>query len=224
MARLRVRRRSASLDPGIMICVLVFVMFGFELLAPVWGWLSGIVFGALALLVWFGGAGQRLNDLHQWQSRSNMLALQPREFEDHVARTFKALGYETKITGTVGDQGLDVIAVRGKERVGIQCKRWNYPAGNGAVQETFTGKTHYGCNRAILVALGGFTRSAQTVACSTKVELLDGAAYASLFHKASASVPQRSVWTVLPQWKTVLSAIACGAISFVSFAIAVLHV
>ncbi len=221
MARLRLRRRSATLDPGIMLCALVLGMFVFELLSPVWGWLSGIVFGALALLVWFGGAAQRLTELHECQSRSNMLALQPREFEDHVAQTFKALGYETEITGTVGDQGLDVIAVRGKERVGIQCKRWNYPAGNGAVQETFTGKTHYRCNRAILVALGGFTRSAQTVARSTNVELLDGAAYASLFHKASASAPQRSVWTILPRWKTALSAVACGAISFVSFIIAV---
>ncbi len=96
MARLRLRRRSATLDPGIMLCALVLGMFVFELLSPVWGWLSGIVFGALALLVWFGGAAQRLTELHEWQSRSNMLALQPREFEDHVAQTFKALGYETE--------------------------------------------------------------------------------------------------------------------------------
>jgi len=49
--------------------------------------------------------------------------LTPKMFEELIARLFRKKGYTAKTTPYVGDRGIDVIAVKGAERIAIQCKK-----------------------------------------------------------------------------------------------------
>jgi HJR/Mrr/RecB family endonuclease len=42
----------------------------------------------------------------------------------------RGLGYRATVLGGSGDQGVDVIATAGKERIAIQCKNYAKPVGN----------------------------------------------------------------------------------------------
>ncbi|QOZ06889.1 restriction endonuclease [Bradyrhizobium sp. CCBAU 51765] len=44
-------------------------------------------------------------------------------FEETVASVFRSLGYEATVTAYSGDDGVDVILQKGKERIGVQVKR-----------------------------------------------------------------------------------------------------
>lgn len=181
---------------------------------------AAVAFGLIAICIWYVGARARLRVMHRWASVSNMYSLSPDAFEQHVASTFQLLGFKATVTPRVGDQGIDVIAERNGERIGIQCKRSNDRTPNSAVQEAYAGQAHYGCTKSMVVALGGFTSSAQALAASTAVELVDGARYADVFHRASATLPTRSVWTVFPPKNAAIMAISCASASLISFLIA----
>ncbi len=70
-----------------------------------------------------------------------------------------------------GDQGVDLIASIEDLRVCIQCKCFAKPVGNKAVQEIAAGKTHWKGTHAVVVGKSGFTKSAKSLAESTKVIL-----------------------------------------------------
>jgi restriction system protein len=52
------------------------------------------------------------------------------QFEGFVAEIMRGLGYRATVLGGSGDQGVDVIATAGKERIAIQCKNYAKPVGN----------------------------------------------------------------------------------------------
>ena len=82
------------------------------------------------------------------------------------------VGVSNYLTPGGGDQGIDIIAEINGSRVGIQCKRYNSPVGNKAVQEVIAGKNFYGLDSVCVVSTGGYTRSAQLLAKRAKVVLL----------------------------------------------------
>ncbi|WP_318568839.1 restriction endonuclease [Salinigranum marinum] len=51
--------------------------------------------------------------------------LTPRGFEEYVADLWRASGYECRLTKQSRDSGVDVVAVKGDERVHIQVKRYS---------------------------------------------------------------------------------------------------
>ena len=63
----------------------------------------------------------------EWRKRLSDLdaltRLSPRVFEMRVADMFRAVG-SVEVTPASGDQGVDVIVVRGRRRFAIQCKRF----------------------------------------------------------------------------------------------------
>ena len=150
------------------------------LLIPQLGRIIGIlaIVTALGFGVW--SALDRRRKARRWSTIGSLYLLSPREFEQHVAQSFEYLGYATTLTPLVADQGVDVIASKGAETIAIQCKRYSDRAPNSAVQAVHAGAMHYGCNRAVLVCLGGFSRSAVELSSSTSVELIDGAEYAEI--------------------------------------------
>lgn len=96
------------------------------------------------------------------------------EFESFCAELLRHLGYENvDVTKASGDQGIDVLASKGKTRYGIQCKRQTSSVSNKAVQEAFTGRTFYNCNRAVVMTNNYFTDSAVDLARKCNVELWD---------------------------------------------------
>lgn len=165
----------------------------------------------LAIGTWLWGSRRRQVAAHRWAALANMYTLSPEAFESHVAQTYEALGYKVALTPRTGDQGVDVLAEKDAERVGIQCKRTTEPASNSAVQEAYAGKAHYRCSAASVIALGGFTSAARVLARSTGVTLTDGAGYADLFHRATASRSKRPLWTIVPGRSSILTSLLCAA-------------
>ena len=95
------------------------------------------------------------------------------KFENHCMEILKQNGWEVKQTPSTGDQGVDLIASIDGLRICIQCKDHEKAIGNKAVQEISAGKLFWKGTHAILVSKSGFTKSAQQLAKSNKVELIN---------------------------------------------------
>ena len=95
------------------------------------------------------------------------------KFENHCMEILKQHGWEVKETPNTGDQGVDLIASINDLRICIQCKDHEKSVGNKAVQEISAGKLFWKGTHAILVSRNGFTKSAQKLAKSNKVILIN---------------------------------------------------
>ena len=111
--------------------------------------------------------------------------LTPKEFEQHVAQIYRKIGFETHLTKHT-DQGVDVIAERGAQRIAIQCKRYGGSVGNDAIQAVFTGAMLYKCNETMVITTSSFTAEAKRIAKTTGTRLIDGSAYQNIVRKAIA--------------------------------------
>jgi len=94
-----------------------------------------------------------------------------RAFEELCAEKLMRDGWTVSHTPTSGDQGADLIAVRGQTSIAIQCKDHALPVGNKAVQEAFSSKAYYGTKFAAVVSSNGFTNAAFELATKTEVLL-----------------------------------------------------
>src|SRR6056297_526073 len=95
-----------------------------------------------------------------------------RAFENECAIRLMQDGWTVSTTKTVGDQGADLVATRGKISVSIQCKDYAKPVGNKAIQEAYSAKSYYGTDSSAVISRNGFTQSAQLLAEKTAVHLL----------------------------------------------------
>ncbi|KGF99404.1 hypothetical protein EU96_0011 [Prochlorococcus marinus str. MIT 9302] len=95
------------------------------------------------------------------------------KFENHCKEILKQHGWEVKETPNTGDQGVDLIASINDLRICIQCKDHEKAIGNKAVQEISAGKLFWKGTHAILVSKSGFTKSAQELANSNNVKLIN---------------------------------------------------
>lgn len=82
------------------------------------------------------------------------------------------MGWDTKVTKASGDQGCDVLVVKEKTRVALQCKYWSKPIGNKAVQEINAAKSFYNAQYAAVVSNQSYTPAAKLLATKLKVALL----------------------------------------------------
>jgi restriction system protein len=94
------------------------------------------------------------------------------EFELFCARELERAGWRVALTETTGDQGADLVAERGRDRLVVQCKLLGRPVGNGAVQEVAAARLHRQGNRALVVSNQRFTASCTELAGANGVELL----------------------------------------------------
>ena len=78
-----------------------------------------------------------------------------------------------KQTPVSGDQGVDLIASIDDLRLCIQCKDHLKAIGNKAVQEVYAGKKYWSGTHAILISRSGFTKSAQKLALTNNVILIN---------------------------------------------------
>lgn len=93
------------------------------------------------------------------------------EFERFCAEELRRGGWRVAVTGASRDQGADLIASRGEERLIVQCKLLSRPVGNHAVQEVVAARSHHLGNRAVVVSNQRFTGSAVELAATNDVEL-----------------------------------------------------
>lgn len=101
-------------------------------------------------------------------------AMKGHEFEHFCAELLKKNGFRNvRVTPASGDQGVDIIAVKGTARYAIQCKRYASPLGNKPVQEVYTGKAFYNCRYGAVMTNSTFTPHAKELAKKTGVLLWD---------------------------------------------------
>lgn len=93
-------------------------------------------------------------------------------FEQWVAGRLEMHGWRADVTAGSGDQGIDIIARRDGRKVGIQCKRYDGPVGNKAVQEAFSGRAFHRVDIAVVITTGHYTQSAKALSRRTGVHLL----------------------------------------------------
>lgn len=95
------------------------------------------------------------------------------QFESFVTYLFNRLGYKATTTKLSGDQGIDVIAVKGKTKIAIQTKCYSRPVGNHAVMEAVAGAKYYKADKVMVVTNNTFTKSARELSESNGVILWD---------------------------------------------------
>lgn len=93
-------------------------------------------------------------------------------YERYVAASLTAAGFDITFTPASGDQGVDLVADRNGVRWALQCKNYQKPVGNDAVQQIHTGARFYNAARAVVVAPNGYTMAARQLAGSVGVECL----------------------------------------------------
>jgi len=98
--------------------------------------------------------------------------MNPIEYEHYCAELLRDQGWSANVTKASGDQGVDVVATRGRLKIAVQCKLYAKPVGNKAVQEIRAGVDFVEADYGVVVAPKGFTRSAKELANKTGVRLM----------------------------------------------------
>jgi restriction system protein len=109
---------------------------------------------------------------------SDLLTMDPIDFEDLVAALFKAMGMEVMTTERSGDGGVDVRAmdpdpIRGGKLV-IQVKRYRNTIPPAPVRDLYGTMLHEGATKGILVTTAEFGPSAQEFASGKPLTLIGG--------------------------------------------------
>jgi len=104
-------------------------------------------------------------------------------FEKWVAEALIGFGWTAKVTSGSGDQGIDVIAEKNGQKLGIQCKLYSSAIGNKAVQESHAGKAYYSADAVAVLSNAAYTSSAKDLAKVTGVQLLSHHDIPELFEK-----------------------------------------
>ena len=95
------------------------------------------------------------------------------EFENFIAKLFERMGYESEVTKSSGDQGIDVLAKKGDCLIAIQAKCYSVVVGNHAIMEAVAGKNFYKADKCMVVTNNMFTKSAKELANANGVILWD---------------------------------------------------
>lgn len=95
------------------------------------------------------------------------------EFEEFILELFVKLGYKCDRTKVTGDQGIDIIAQKNNEKIGIQAKCYSNTVSNSAIQEVVAGINYYHLEKAMVITNNYFTKSAKELANANKVILWD---------------------------------------------------
>lgn len=96
------------------------------------------------------------------------------DFEHWCANLISLIGFQdVYVTRGSGDQGADIIAVRGIRRYAFQCKCHGpgINEGNDAVKDILLGKSFYKCNVAVAITNQYFTKHGIEAAKSSRVRL-----------------------------------------------------
>ncbi len=116
-----------------------------------------------------------LSDL---ESRPNLMDLNPWEFENFINNLFSVIGFESKLTRSSRDGGVDVIAFDPRPILGgkvvIQAKRYKNVVGVSAVRDLYGTMINEGANKGILVATSHYGTDAYDFAKDKPIELIDG--------------------------------------------------
>lgn len=96
------------------------------------------------------------------------------EYEKYCFDWLKAQGYHhVQLTKASGDQGIDILAYKNRKKYGFQCKYYQTPVGNEAVQQAYSGCAYYHCDQGCVITNNTFTKSAIALAEETDILLFE---------------------------------------------------
>lgn len=166
------RRRRSSDASGLLLLLPVLLVVAYPRVA----------LAVLVSLLMAGGVVWWLRQREQWRERQALLRLDlagvddldPLRFEAFVAELLTAQGYRTQLTKASHDFGVDVLAVRGSQRIAVQVKHYTSQAVTGkAIGEALLGMPHYRCNACMVVTNSRFTSAAVKAAALHPCTLVD---------------------------------------------------
>lgn len=99
--------------------------------------------------------------------------MHPFQFERYIAELYEKRGYVAETTKLTGDQGADILVQKFGERTVIQVKLYSQTVGNKAVQEVCGAIRHYNAHKGVVITNSYFSRSAQELAVSNSITLID---------------------------------------------------
>lgn len=112
------------------------------------------------------------------ESRPNLMELSPFEFENFVSNLFDQIGFESKLTRSSKDGGVDVVAFDPRPIVGgkvvIQAKRYRHVVGVSAVRDMYGTMINEGAGKGVLVTTSHYGPDAYEFAKGKPIELIDG--------------------------------------------------
>jgi restriction system protein len=134
----------------------------------------------LSVLAFLGVAwGQSIRGFkairQNYETRQQLAALTPTEFEQWCAHRLRALGYIVRHVGGQGDHGIDLFAEKDGELAVVQCKRFTgrRTVGEPHLRDLFGAMHSEGAVRAIVITAGYFTEEARAWARGKPIELWD---------------------------------------------------
>lgn len=98
----------------------------------------------------------------------------PEQYEYYVGEKLKEKGYKVNVTPLSNDWGLDIIACKGKEKLGIQAKMYGNSkrkVNRSAIMELASAARYQDCTKAVLVTDGEVMPDAIKVAEKLDVEI-----------------------------------------------------
>jgi HJR/Mrr/RecB family endonuclease len=114
------------------------------------------------------------------QSLEELALLSGVDFETAVGKVLLDNGWQVTATVATGDQGADLIAIKGERRVIIQAKRYTGAVGNKAVQEVVGAIPFYGGTEGCVVTNSTFTPAARALAQKNNIRLIDGSRFGEI--------------------------------------------
>lgn len=117
-------------------------------------------------------AATRSPSKHERMSLSKLDRMDGHSFEHACSKILLANGFShVKVTQASGDYGIDVLASRDGQRYAIQCKCYNSPVGNHAIEEAYAGAAYYDGRIPVVMTNQGFTNAALQMANKLNVLL-----------------------------------------------------
>jgi len=125
--------------------------------------------------------------------------MNPKQFEELVCEHFRNIGYEAKTTPYTNDYGVDVFAIKGKEKIAIQAKMYGggtRPVNRQMVMELHGAKDYFDCTKAVIATNGILLSDATEVANKLKIEVLNitGSPLHSTNKKTTSEKTFEGIW------------------------------
>lgn len=158
------------------ILIIIFLTFLIAAAAQVITGSPWVGVGLVLILIWMytkeGKSRKEKADLRLSNNFSNLSGV---EFEEFIEDLFKKMGYNTKLTPQSQDYGLDLIAEKENEVVGVQCKRWQEKnVGPKQVREVLGAMHNFKrVTRTIIITTSDFTAQAREESEGVPIELWD---------------------------------------------------
>jgi restriction system protein len=170
------RRNSREIAPEERLVLLALVSVGLVIAWFVWprNVSAFEILTVLGLAIFWWQAIRRFRAVHAvYDTREQLAALTPDEFEQWCGNRLRALGFTVRHVGGQGDHGIDLFAEKNGERVVIQCKRFTgkRTVGEPQIRDLFGAMHAERAARAIVMNAGYFTAEALAWVKGKPIEL-----------------------------------------------------